>query len=627
MARIDTFDTIFALDRQGPELVDLADKKKLDFTYERPELLARLSVLLAEKSVLLVGEEGVGKRSLVRMLAHRLLHLRRMEEAEKPPVTAASFPYRLLYSTDGFVLVTVAHYEGELAEKIHRVAREAAEKHAILFINNIEMATGSGVSSDSPLASLANIIASCLESNADFRIIGATTPAGQEILRTDARALASQLGVLDVPPVRRSELGPWFQRYEDHLASRTPVKFAPGFVSEVLDASDRFHPSRALPGKAIEMVRSIQQEHRTMEQVGFRKPGDAPPVLVLEPGFVHEHIAKISGLSQQMIESKPVPRAVIDAGVRAFFEARIIGQPAAVDAGVSVVVRYRARLVHPGKPISVMLLAGCTGVGKTEFAKVVAEFFFGSADRLLRYDMSEFQTSEHVARLFGAPRGERRAPEPSLVDRVRSQPFCVLLFDEVEKAEPRFLDFFLQLFDEARLTGTDGKVAHFTNSIILLTTNLGTELFESVGFMESTGQLPSPDALRRHLEKKWRPELVNRIDQVILFGKLARADLERILEKEMTALRRIPGLQSVRAIRLSAEVLDAVLHDGYQPRYGARPLKRSIDKHVLVPLSYLLSTTAVSPNDELAVDTSGASVADAGSGMAEGWTRFTLASG
>ena len=608
MNRVDAHATIFALERQGPELVDLADKKKLDFTFERPDLLSRLSVLLAEKSVLLVGEEGVGKRSLVRMLAYRILHLRRMEESEKPPVTVPSFPYRLLYSTDAFLLDTDAHYAGELTDKLHRVAREASEKKAVLFINNLEMAVSSGGSSDAPLSSVSNILASCLEAQGDIRIIGATTPPGLEMLRRDARSLLSQLGVIEVPAVRRAELAPWFQRYEDHLASRSPVHFAPGFVHEVLDAADRFHPSRALPGKAIDMVRAILQEHRTMEQAGFHKPDVTPPPLVLEPAFVHEHIARISGLSREMVESKPVPRQVIDAGVRAFFASRIIGQPSAVESGVSLVVRYRARLVYPGKPIAVVLLAGSTGVGKTEFAKVVAEFFFGSSDRMLRYDMSEFQALENMARLFGAPRGENKYPEPSLVERVRSQPFCVLLFDEVEKCHPTFLDFFLQLFDEARLTGTDGQVAHFTNTIILLTTNLGANLFETVGFSEAAAQAPSADSLRRLLEKRWRSELVNRIDQVLLFGQLARADLERILEKEMLALRRIPGLKSVKAIHLSTEVLDAVLKDGYQPRYGARPLRRSIDRHVLVPLSYLLSTTEVGARAELAVEPAGARV-------------------
>jgi ATP-dependent Clp protease ATP-binding subunit ClpC len=595
-SRIREWDSLFVLERLGPELVSLAEKGELEFTYERTDLLSRLAVLMADRNVLLVGPEGVGKRSLMRALAYRIRGML-SDGGEKRKTAPDLFPYRKIYETTPFILDLDAHYAGELGQKLDRIASQAAEERAILFLLNAELAAGVGAAANAPASDIASVLSSCLE-RWPFRVVAETTPRGREILVRQAPSFVRRFAALEVPPLPEFELRPWFQRYEDHLSRRFSVGFGGGFTDEIVNACRRFFPTLAYPGKAIDLIREILSEKLATRREALDEPAGARAApFKLGPSDVHAHIANLSGLSLEMIDSHPVPGGVLDEGLRSFFGSRVIGQPHAVATATAIVARYRARLNDPGKPIAVVWLSGPTGVGKTEFAKAVAEFFFGTAKHLLRYDMSEFKTRECVGRLLGyvEPRGVPR--EPSLVERVRARPFSVLLFDEVEKAHPEVMDLFLQLFDEATLTGADGTVAHFTNTIVLLTSNIGIELYgPPLGFAAGPPAVPDPNGIRDQLEEVFRPEFVNRIEHIVPFRRLDRSDVSKIMDREIRALSRLPGLAGrVAAVYLHPAVQERILNEGHVPKYGARPLQRAIARHVIEPLSFLLSTQAAGP--------------------------------
>jgi ATP-dependent Clp protease ATP-binding subunit ClpC len=616
---------LYRLERLGPELVEMVATRQMPFTFERTELLARMVALLPSINVLLIGDEGVGKYSLVRSLAYRIHHLKNRkgetgEEAswiyelfeddvqhrsskEPPSDDQMLFPYNCIFKTDPFALAQDIFYAGDLGNKMKCLTEQALEEKAILFVRDIHNAVGTGSATNSPLYDVAHTLASAMERK-NVRVIGATTTVGQKILLRRAPALLNKFEVVKVPPVDFAEMNIWFQRWQDHLRSRGPLRFHPTFLPALLQVCQQFYPGYACPGKVFSLADKIMARKlsatATQAVRGEQEKKAAPEKsIMLEDRDVQGYILEETGVPAEIIENRPLPADQLEAMLVYFFTQYLIGQPQAVRKAIEVIIRYKARLTLADKPLAVMLLWGPTGVGKTEFAKTLARFFFGSKRRLIRYDMSEFMDPASLKRLTGSQLGkldDASMEHPSLVEEVRNNPFSVVLFDEIEKAESRILDIFLQVFDEAKLTDASGNVAHFSNTIILLTTNMAAELFDTgMGFNASEHNQPTELEVRKHLENHLRPELVNRIEYIVPFYQLDRRAIRQVLAKEIYGLRKRASLREGEFdLWIEDALVEKVLAEGYVPRYGARPLNRAVAEYILMPLAFMVSA-GVSP--------------------------------
>jgi ATP-dependent Clp protease ATP-binding subunit ClpC len=274
------------------------------------------------------------------------------------------------------------------------------------------------------------------------------------------------------------------------------------------------------------------------------------------------------------------------------FGTRIVGQRHAVREVVNTVALVKAGLADPSKPLSVMLFVGPTGVGKTELAKTLAEYVFGTSSRLIRFDMSEYQDYGGVERFLGAPGASMVSP--GLPALVRQSPFSVILLDEIEKAHPRMFDLLLQLFDAGRLTDLQGDTANFSQTIIIMTSNIGVDLEDAQSFGFGAADHPEDNTLLA-LQQHFRPELLNRIDRVVRFERLDRASIRDIAQRELQlALQRDGVTRRGLDFDIDRSVIDWIARIGFDSRYGARPIKRTIERNLLVPLARLLASQAPS---------------------------------
>ncbi len=275
---------------------------------------------------------------------------------------------------------------------------------------------------------------------------------------------------------------------------------------------------------------------------------------------------------------------------------RVIGQGEAVEAVANAVRRSRAGLQDPNRPIGSFLFLGPTGVGKTELARALAEVLFDDDDAVVRIDMSEYQERHTVARLIGAPPGYVGYEEGGqLTEAVRRRPYSVVLFDEIEKAHPEVFNVLLQVLDDGRLTDSQGRVVNFKNTIIIMTSNIGSQVIQELGIEQARDEVMG--ALRQH----FRPEFLNRIDEIVIFHALSRADLARIVDIQLEHLRRLLRDQGL-SLRLTDAAKLHLAEEGFDPTYGARPLKRVLQRRLQNPLALALLEGRFGQGDTVAVD-------------------------
>jgi ATP-dependent Clp protease ATP-binding subunit ClpC len=343
-------------------------------------------------------------------------------------------------------------------------------------------------------------------------------------------------------------------------------------LDDAFELARHYLSASAAPGNLIDLLRQTRQLV-TSDTPGGRRMTRADLLATL---------SQMTGLPRDVLDDR---QGLDRAALRSFFERRVMGQPEAVSCLVDRIVMLKAGLTDPTRPIGVFLFAGPTGTGKTEVAKTLAEFLFGASQRMIRLDMSEFQEPQSLARIVGEP-GEAGETD-ALVNRIRKQPFSVVLLDEFEKANPRVWDLFLQVFDDARLTDANGNLADFRHSIIVLTSNLGAADHRggSLGFTSSDGVFSEAQVMRV-IGNTFRPEFVNRLDRVVVFRPLSRGVMRDILRKELADVLGRRGFRNREwAVEWEESALEFLLDRGFTRDMGARPLRRAIDQHVLAPIA------------------------------------------
>lgn len=559
-----------ALDEFGYDITKAAREGKLDPLVGREDEISRVIQILGRRrknNPMLVGDPGVGKSAIVEGIALKIIN------GDIPPVLAD----KRLISLDLGSIVAGTKYRGDFEKRLKSIINEvAASPDVILFIDEFHTIVGAGGASGSLDA--ANMLKPAL-ARGDIQCIGATTmDEFRKIVEKDgALDRRFQKIVVEHTDITHtiSILGRLKANYEKHHN----VIFTDEAIEACVRMSDRYISDRCLPDKAID---AMDEAGSMVRLKNPKKTG------VVTAEDVAEIISKMTGIPSGRVAEGESARLM---KMRDKISHRIIGQDEAIDKVVRAIQRNRAGIKDPGKPIGTFIFFGPTGVGKTQLAKSLAEYLFDSEDNMIRLDMSEYMEKFNVSRLIGAPPGYVGFEEGGqLSERVRRKPYCVVLLDEIEKAHPDVFNLLLQVMDEGRLTDSNGRTVSFRNTIVIMTSNVGSreldEYGSGVGFNTAgrNVQVNRRTVLEKAVKKAFPPEFINRVDEQVFFNPLTKEDIGKIIDIELKGLKaRVKDAGFELNVTPAAKrfVADA----GYDPSYGARPLKRAIQKYIEDPVS------------------------------------------
>lgn len=558
------------LEEFGYDITKAAREGKLDPLVGREDEIQRVIQILGRRrknNPMLVGDPGVGKSAIVEGIAIKIV------TGDIPP----SLTDKRLISLDLGSIVAGTKYRGDFEKRLKSIINEvAANPDVILFIDEFHTIVGAGGASGSLDA--ANMLKPAL-ARGDIQCIGATTlDEFRKIIEKDG-ALDRRFQKIVVEHTDIPHSISILDRLKTNYEKHHNVIYTDDAIEACVRMSDRYITDRCLPDKAIDamdeagsMVR-LKNPRRT----GRVTAEDVASIISKMTGIPSGRIAEGEGSKLMKMKSK--------------LQGRIIGQDEAIDKVVRAIRRNRAGIKDPGKPIGTFLFFGPTGVGKTQLAKALAEYLFDSEENMIRLDMSEYMEKFNVSRLIGAPPGYVGFEEGGqLSERVRRKPYCVVLLDEIEKAHPDVFNVLLQVMDEGRLTDSNGRTISFRNTIVIMTSNVGSreldEYGSGVGFSTSgrNVQVNRKAVLEKAVRKAFPPEFINRVDEQIFFNSLTKEDIGRIIDIELKALKkRVKDAGFDLTVTSAAKRLVADL--GYDPSYGARPLKRAIQRYIEDPVS------------------------------------------
>ena len=620
------------LDSLSRDLTALARQGKLDPVIGRNEEVRRMIQVISRRTKnnpVLVGEPGVGKTAIVEGLAQRMVN------GEVPEEIAS----KRLMMLDMGALVAGTKYRGEFEERMKKIIEEIyTQQDVILFIDELHTLIGAGGAEGAIDAS--NILKPAL-ARGELQVIGATTlDEYQKYIEKDA-ALERRFASIHVEEPTAEDSIQILKGLRKHYEAHHHVEITDEAIQAAVQLSVRYITSRRLPDKAIdlmdetaakarldvttkvspivlleeeilqfEQLKNQAIQHQNFDEAAkFRKKElakrakleklveklESSPqtdyIASIGEGDIAEVVSQWTGIPLQQMEKKESERLI---NLESVLHKRVIGQSEAVSAVARSIRRARSGLKDPRRPIGSFLFLGPTGVGKTELAKTLAEAMFGEQDALVRIDMSEYMEKHSVSRLVGSPPGYVGFDEGGqLTEKIRQRPYAVILLDEIEKAHPDVFNILLQVLDDGHLTDSKGRKVDFRNTVIIMTSNLGAVALreeKSVGFGAKTVQ-QNHDAMekriREELKNSFRPELLNRIDETIVFHKLQKEELRQIvgiMAKEITS-----RLQELNiTVKITSAVLDVLAEEGFDPEYGARPIRRAIQKKIEDPLSEAL---------------------------------------
>ncbi len=569
------------LDKFGVNLTVLAREGKLESVIGRERETERVIDLLSRRkksNPVLVGEAGVGKSAIVEGLAIKIAN------GEVPP----NLQHKQLYSLDISQLVAGTKFRGEFEERMQQLLEAVrSSQNIILFIDEIHTIVGAGAS-QSTLDS-ANILKPAL-ARGEVQTIGATTlDEYRNSIESDS-ALERRFQKVLVEPTNDEQTLEIIRRIAPSYEDFHKVKYSAEALEMCVSLSSRYITDRHQPDKAIDLLDEAGARARRWN-------------LSSESTITHEHIrevvSSISGVNAKRVNSEERERL---SGLSAHLKSRVIGQDSAIDLVSSSILRSRAGLNDNTRPIGVFLFVGPTGVGKTMLAKELNEWLFDSQRGVIRIDMSEYSERHSISRLIGSPPGYVGYGEGGeLTEAVRRQSYSVILFDEIEKAHPEVLNIMLQIFDEGHLTDSAGRVVNFKNSVIIMTSNVGsTQRAASPKSMGYSTQSKDFNTMSKRvssytaaIEKRFSPELLNRIDDIIVFRSLTLQNIEQIVDLEVDKLRERCQRQGYK-LRLTPAARKRIAEHGYHSRYGARALQRALIELLEQPLSQMIVSGALS---------------------------------
>lgn len=556
------------LDKYARDLTALAREGKLYPVLGRERELAGMMEILCrqkKRNPILVGEPGTGKTALTEGLAQKVA------AGEVPPPLQGKRIVELSISS----LTAGAGVVGEFEKRLQAIVKEAQQAgNVIVFIDEVHALVGAGGMAG--LQDAATILKPAL-ARGEITCIGATTTHDYRkyVEKDGALARRFQPVRVDEPPreVTLEILESLRPRFEAHFGVTIP----PTLLPTVYRLAGEYLKNRYFPDKAIDL---LERGAARRMLAGGENP-------VLEEATLLSVLADITGIPLERLDASEMDRYL---HMEEILRQRVIGQDEAVNTVASLLRLTKRRLdIDPARPDGVFLFVGPTGVGKTELAKAVTEFLFGDEERLIRLDMSEYSADFTVSRLTGSPPGYVGYSEGGqLTERVRSQPFCVILLDEIEKAHPAVLNLFLQVFDDGRLTDAQGRTVYFSDATVIMTSNLGSELWfkRRLGF--GTAEIPveqAEEAMLAELHKRLPPEFLARVDEIVVFHPLTESDVRQIVRQKLDSIVRARFQQQGIEVTFADAVIDLVVQRGFDARLGGRHLERTIQKEVLEPLA------------------------------------------
>jgi len=613
-----------ALDEFGVDLTALARQDKLDPVIGRETEIERVTQVLSRRkknNPVLIGEAGVGKTAIVEGLALKIV------SSNVPEILLR----RRVVQLDLAGMVAGTKYRGQFEERLKAVVREIQQSgNVILFIDELHTLVGAGAAEGAIDAS--NMLKPAL-ARGELQCIGATTMDEYRKYVEKDRALERRFQAIQVGPPSVQETIRILREIKDRYEAHHQAIITDEAVVAAARLSQRYIADRFLPDKAIDVIdeagararlkgmvlpSALQEMENEVERLRAQKE-DAIRTQAFEVAArLRDHERKLraeleerkaswkdqrskaktmvtdediayvvsrwTGIPLQQLEEVESAKLL---RVEAELAKRVVGQEEAIKAVARAIRRSRVGVKNPNRPVGSFIFLGPTGVGKTELAKALAEFLFGTEDALVRVDMSEYMERFSTSRLIGAPPGYIGYDDSGqLTEKVRRRPFSLVLLDEIEKAHPEVFNLLLQILEDGRLTDNTGRAVDFRNTILIMTSNIGTRQFTlhtHLGFAKGGGEEASYDRMKEtvtnELRRAFNPELLNRIDEVIVFHTLTKEHMRKIVDLMLDRLEQ-QLREKQMSLQVDSEVKEFLIEQGFDANYGARPLRRSIQRYV-----------------------------------------------